>query len=227
MGVLEGEIAALTKEQAEMDKIRQETHGDYSVAKEDLELGLRGVRQALRVLRDFYGGGAALLQDDAKFGAFMQQPAAPVKHSKAGGAGQSIVGILEVVESDFANNLAKEEQQEADEASSYDKVSQENKITKVSKEQDVKYKTDGAHSLDNTVAELSSDRQAANSELSAVLEYYGKIKERRIAKPETYEERSARRHAEIEGLKTALTVLNDETAFVQRKHRHMRGSVIS
>merc|ERR1719472_365080 len=61
---LEAELAALAKEQSEMDKIRSETHADFVVAKEDLELGLGGVRKALGVLRDYYGGAsAAMLQE--------------------------------------------------------------------------------------------------------------------------------------------------------------------
>merc|ERR1719253_430960 len=86
--VLEAELAALAKEQAGMDKIRKETHADYQTAKADLELGLNGVRQALVTLRNYYGGAAAMLQDDSKFGAFMQQPAAPELHSKGQGAGE-------------------------------------------------------------------------------------------------------------------------------------------
>merc|ERR1712157_553282 len=200
-----------------MGKIRMESHADYQTAKADLELGLSGVRKALSVLREYYGS-AAFLQD-GKFDAFMQQPAAPEKHSKATGAGTSIIGILEVVESDFANNLSKEEAEEADAQSLYDKTTQENAITKTMKDQDVNYKTQESKSLDKTVAEYSSDREAANTELSAVLDYYAKIKERCIAKPETYEERKRRREAEINGLKEALSVLKEETAFMQRKHR--------
>jgi len=99
---LESELAALTKLQAEMDKIRQETHADYSEAKADLEQGLNGVRKALGVLREYYGGAAAFVQDGQKMAALMQQPAMPVSHVKAGGAGQGIINMLEVVESDFA-----------------------------------------------------------------------------------------------------------------------------
>merc|ERR1719361_2560014 len=105
---LESELAALTKLQAEMDKIRQETHADYSTAKADLTLGPEGVRKALSVLREYYGG-AALLQNGSQFAAMMQQPAMPPTHGKATGAGQGIINILEVCESDFAENLAKEE----------------------------------------------------------------------------------------------------------------------
>merc|ERR1719379_3343292 len=77
---LEAQLAALAKAQAQMDKIRQETHAEYETAKADLELGLSGVRKAVVTLRDYYGGAAAMLQDDSKFGTFMQQPAAPELH---------------------------------------------------------------------------------------------------------------------------------------------------
>jgi len=87
------------------------------------------------------------------------------------------------------------------------------------KDADVKYKTQEFAALDNKIAELSSDRDTTGSELDAVLEYYGKVKERCIAKPETYEERKKRRDAEIAGLKEALRVLENETAFLQQGRR--------
>jgi len=217
---LEGELAALAKEQAEMDKIRSETHADYTQAKADLGLGLSGVKRALAVLRDYYGGAAAgLIQSGADFSAFMQQPAKPEIHGKASGAGQSIIGILEVCESDFATNLAKEETEEADSASKYEKMTQENALTKTAKDQDVVYKTQEAKSLDKSIAELTGDSETTSTELSAVLEYYSKIKDRCVAKPEAYGERKARREAEIAGLKEALSILEDETALVQRARR--------
>merc|ERR1712039_411350 len=125
---------------------------------------------ALSVLRDYYGSSAALLQ----------QPAKPELHEKASGAGTSIIGILEVVESDFATNLAKEESEEADAQSTYDKTTQENKVTKATKEQDVKYKTQESKSLDTTISEISGDRDTVDAELKAVLEYYAKVKDRCI-----------------------------------------------
>merc|ERR1712203_962239 len=217
---LEAELAALARAQAEMDKIRSETHADYEAAKADLQLGLSGVREALRTLRDYYGGAASMIQANTDPAAFMQrmtQPAAPELHTKAGGAGGSIIDILEVVESDFATNLAKEEAEEEDAQSEYERVSQENAVTRTLKNQDVKYRTLEAKSQDATVADYSADRQAASAELSAVLDYYSKIKDRCIAKPEIYAERARRRQAEITGLKEALSILEDETAFVQRK----------
>ena len=218
---LQAQLATLAKEQAEMDSIRSEQHAAYATAKSDLELALSGVGKALDVLRDYYGG-ASLIQDDT---AFMQQPAKPEKHAQKSGAGQSIIGILEVCESDFSDNLAKEEMAESDSASEYEKITQENKVAKTTKDQDVKYKTQEFKSLDKEISELTGDKDTLSTELAAVNEYYSKLRERCVAKPESYEDRKARREAEINGLKEALQVLEEETAFVQRKRKGLRGHI--
>merc|ERR1712232_1335377 len=209
---LQNELAKLAEEQAEMIKIRTASHADYVQAKADYEQGLTGVRQALVMLRDYYAkeSGAAFLQGE------MQQPAKPELHSKASGSGNSIIGILEVVESDFATNLAAAETAEASAQDAFDKMTQENKITKASKDQDIKYKSAEAASADKEVAELASDRETTSTEHAAVLEYLEKLNARCVAKPETYESRKQRRDAEIAGLKEALSIL-EQTALVQRR----------
>jgi len=219
---LQSGLADLAKMSAEADKVRETTKATYETAKAELTQGLDGVRKALGVLRDYYGGGdaaAAMLQDDAKFGAFMQQPQAPEQHEKSSGAGGAIINILEVCESDFATNLAKEETEESDKVAAYADMSQESKVTKATKEQDVKYKNREAAGLDKDISTLSSDREGTNTENKALLEFYAKLKERCVAKPESYEDKKARREAEINGLKEAMSVLEKEAAFVQVKHR--------
>jgi len=216
---LEADLAKLMKSQSEMDKIRQEESANYQEAHADLSLGLEGVRKALTVLRDYYANSDALLQ----------QPAMPEKHTKASGAGTGIIGILEVVEADFAKSLAKEEAQEEDAQTEYDEITQENKVTKTMNTQDVKYKTKEVKGLKKTIADLSSDKDTIANELAAVDEYYSRLKDRCIAKPETYEERKQRREAEINGLKEALNILESETAFVQRQSRrkHSQGFLVA
>merc|ERR1719210_2713292 len=224
---LQAELAALAKEQAEMDKIRMEERANYAKAKTDLEAGIAGVRKAFAVLRDYYGSeGASMIQEVSDMKSMMLQPAMPEKHTKASGAGSGIIGILEVCESDFAKNLASETTEEEDNEAAYEKKTQENKVTVTLKEQDVKYSTQEFKTLDKDIAELSADRETTSSELSAVLEYYAKIKDRCIAKPETYESRKARREAEITGLKEALAILQDETALVQRRKKSFRGQFL-
>lgn len=219
---LQAQLAALATEQSELDQIRSEQHSAYVAATDELKQAVTGVQKALTVLRDYYGG-AALVQED--WGSMMQQPAMPAKHSKSSGAGGGIIDLLEVCESDFSDSLAKEESEEADAASEYEKITQENKIAKTTKDQDVKYKTQEYKSLDKEITEYSGDKATTTTELDAVLDYYSKLKDRCIAKPEPYAERKARREAEIDGLKEALQVLED-AAFVQSKKRGVKSSFL-
>jgi peptidoglycan hydrolase CwlO-like protein len=220
---LTDELAKLAKDEAEMIKVREESMADFHKAKKDYTEGLAGVRHALVVLRDYYAAKepeAAFLQ--GKFSSIVHQPAKPETFSKASDSGVNIIGILEVVESDFATNLAKAEETEATEAEQHAKMLQANKITKATKDQDIKYKLLEAAALDKENGELTSDLDTTSTEHAAVTEYLGKLNDRCIAKPETYETRKQRREAEIAGLKEAMSIL-EEVAFVQRKtQRHQK-----
>jgi len=213
---LQKELADLAKLTAEMDKVRKDTHAAYMEAKTDLEQGITGVQNALEVLRSFYG--------NAEGAAFAQQPSAPVTHEKASGAGGNIIGFLEVIESDFSKNLAQETTEEEAAQTDYEKLTEENKISKVTKEQDVKYKGQEAASLDKDIAEQSSDKEGLQTELDAVLTYGEKIRAMCIAKPESYEERKERREAEIAGLKQALEILEGQAlGLIQKRKKGFKG----
>jgi len=214
---LQKELADLTKLQAEMDTARADEKAAYAELKVDLETGIAGVQEAMRVLREYYG-------TSEEESALLQQPEMPEFHKAATGAGGSIIEILEVVESDFTKNLAQATLTEESAQSTYDKTTQENKITKATKEQDVKYKSKEAAGLDKAVAEHSSDRDGLQTELTAVLEYSEKLVEECVAKPETYEARQARRAAEIAGLKEALTYLEPPAALIEQGSRTSSGA---
>merc|ERR1719410_2180345 len=197
---LEKGLSALAKAQAEMDKIRLEEKDEYTKAKGEMEAGIKGVQLALKVLRDYY----------AK---------ADKAHISDEGGGAGIIGLLEVVESDFSKGLIEMTSTEEAAAAAYDQETKDNEIEKVTKEQDVKYKNEEAAGLDKATAEATSDRSGVQEELDAVLEYLKGIEDRCIAKPESYEERVARRDAELAGLKEALSILEGETSFVQQKSK--------
>jgi len=218
---LQEELSSLAKEQADMGKVRGELHAAFLDSQASLKLGLEGLTKALSMLRKYYQGkDAALVQEDD------DQPAKPVVHSKATGAGGSIISILEVCESDFAKELSSIETEEGDQVAAYEKRVQEIKEATALKSKDVDYKTQEFKSLDKEVNELTADRSSTDEELSAVLEYYSKVKARCVAKPETYEERKARRESEIDGLKEALRVLSEEAApsLIQARTRKLRSA---
>jgi len=197
IATLQEELGQLTKSQAEMDKLRQEEKALFETNSAETEKGLNGVKLALKVLNEYYSKS-----DKA--------------HGSSDGASSGIIGLLEVCESDFSKALTEMTAAEESAQSAYDAETKENEITKATKDQDVKYKTKESAGLDKSVAEYSSDKAGVESELSAVNEYLKQLEGRCIAKAETYGERKARRAAEIQGLKEALTVLENETAFIQK-----------
>merc|ERR1719252_43727 len=139
----------MAKQQATMDEMRAEQKAVYAEAKKDYEDGIEGLTMALQILRDYYASDSESL---------IQQPATSV-HSKATGEATGIIGMLEVAQSDFSKMLADATVEEESAIKEYEKITQENLVTK----------------------------------------------------PMTYEERKARREAEIAGLKEALAILEGET----------------
>merc|ERR1719454_1908286 len=205
VAVLQEELAALAKAQAEMDKLRAEEKAAFDKNSAEMKKGIEGVKLALKVLREYYA------KDDKA-------------HSSADGAGSGIIGMLEVAESDFSKGLAEMTSVEETAVAEYEAASKENAITKATKEQDVKYKTKEFKGLDKDTAEATADRSGVQEELDAVMDYYKGIKERCIAKAETYADRVKRREAEIAGLKEALNILEGEAALLQRTSKHaLRG----
>merc|ERR1719356_271268 len=199
---LEKELAALAKAQAEMDKLRAEEKAAFDANSAEMKKGIEGVQLALKVLNEYY----------AK---------ADKAHGAAEGAGGGIIGLLEVVESDFTKGLAEMIATEEAAVAEYEQLTKENEIEKATKSQDVTYKTKESKGLDKSIAEATADKAGEQEELDAVLEYYKGIQERCIAKAVTYAERVKRRTAEIAGLKEALSILEGEAMLLQKTSKHM------
>ena len=159
VATLQNALTELTAAQAEMDKLRRDEHTSFVAAKADLEQGLAGVKLALKVLTEYY------VKDKA--------------HQAAQDAGEGIIGLLEVVESDFTKALLKQWLQKSAQ-NAYEKLSKENEIDKTSKEQDVKYKSKESADLDKATADESSDRSGVEAELNVVMEYLATLHKRCI-----------------------------------------------
>jgi len=202
VATLQKELADLAKAEAEADEFRASSHKQYVADKEETTTAIEGVKTALAVLREYY----------AKEGK---------AHTADEGTGSSIISLLEVCESDFSKSLAEMEVAETQAVAVYEKMKKENPITKITKEQDVKYKTKEAASLDKTTAEDKADLDTVQSELSAVVETLASLAKQCTSKVESYSERTAARAAEIAGLKEALSILEEQTVLLQSKSRRL------
>merc|ERR1719197_1927865 len=216
VATLEKELAEIAAAQKAADELRMEQKEAWAAAKADYEQGLEGVGMALQVLRDYYAEKDAFIQGGDS--AFLQGRMNAAKHSKATGASTGIIGMLEVVESDFSKLLAEGNAAEAMAQEEYEKLTEDNKIATTEKSTAVKYKTKDVAETESMLAGLKEDKEVAMKEYDAIMEYWEKLQPMCIAKPEPYAERKRRREAEIAGLKEALTILEEEAgspAFLQ------------
>jgi len=207
IATLQEELAAIAKAQAEADEIRAAEAAAWKEAKADYESGVEGVGMALQVLRDYYA---------EKDESLIQQT-----HVKATGAATGIIGMLEVIESDFTKSLADGTAAEAMAIEAYEKLTMDNKIATTEKSTAVEYKTKDQKETESMLEGLKEDKASAEKEYAAIMEYWEKLQGMCIAKPEPYAERKRRREAEIAGLKEALTILEEEagspSAFLQMR----------
>merc|ERR1719240_356321 len=212
IATLEAELLAIAEAQKKADEIRAEEAAAWKEAKADYESGVEGVGMALQVLRDYYA---------EKEEALIQQPAPGATHSKATGAATGIIGMLEVIESDFTKSLADGQAAETMAIEAYEKLTMDNKIATTEKSTAVEYKTKDMKETEAMLEGLKEDKVSAEKEYAAIMEYWEKLQPMCIAKPEPYAERKRRREAEIAGLKEALTILEEEagspSAFLQMR----------
>merc|ERR1740121_2952845 len=134
VATLQKELAEMAKARAEADKVRAEEKAAYEKNSAEMEQGIKGVKMALKVLKEYY----------AK---------ADKSHSSADGAGSGIISLLEVCESDFTKGLTEMTAEEQTAAAEYETYSKQDQIEVAAKGQDVKYKTREASGLDKAVAE--------------------------------------------------------------------------
>jgi len=208
------DISELTKAVAELDaamakatKLRQEEKATNTETIADSEAAQTAVAQALTVLKDFYAKAAEAT-------AFVQQKAEPEIFDKAytgmGGEAGGVVGMLEVIESDFARLEADTKAAEASAQKEYDTFMTDSKVDKSAKSADIEHKTAKKQDESQALTVKREDLEGTQKELDAALAYFDKLKPSCVDSGVSYEDRVARRKEEIESLQEALKILNGE-----------------
>merc|ERR1719247_592000 len=196
INILEAEVSEIDKSQEEGTKLRQEEHEKFVKASADYEQSATAVANAIETLQSYYSQGA-FAQRQPEFGGAKTD------------IGTTIVSMLEVAESDLNTLLAEAKAEESAAADEYDQQSQQNKVSKTSKETEAKEKKSEATQVEMNLLNYKEDYASTSKELDAVHSYIDKLKPQCETKVMTYEERKAKREAEIGGLKEALTILED------------------
>merc|ERR1719213_333622 len=125
----EAEVAEIDKAQAEATKIRTKENEEYKKASKDFKDSAEAVAKAIEVLKNFYEG--SFIQVTSKTSLKSKQP-------ELGGAksdtASTIISVLEMSEEDFTTLLAETEATEDEAAKAYEKLTDENKVSKSTKE---------------------------------------------------------------------------------------------
>jgi len=155
------------------------------------------------------GASASLLQVKAQ-GVADDAPSTFDKPFTGSGDTGGITGMLEVIISDFERLETETSEEEATAQREYDAFMADSSEDKAVKEANIKSKTNRRQRLDSDTATAKKDMKTTQAELDAALKYYEKLKPSCVQEVESYEERVARRKAEIESLQEALEILSGE-----------------
>merc|ERR1719399_886860 len=150
---LSSELAEMNGGEAEAEKVRQKEHADFLVASKEYKESAEAVANAIQVLSDYYSNGA-FVQIKTKSGA--RQPDVDFGAAKTD-IGSTIISMLEVAESDFTRLLAESEAEETSAASAYEKLTQDNKVSKASKQEESKGKQAEVKSLEVAISNYNQD----------------------------------------------------------------------
>jgi len=203
-------VATLDADMAEATDLRLEEKKSNEATIKDSQEAQTAVAQALAVLKEFYARAAdstALVQKRQA-----QAPEIFGDEPYRGMTGESggVIGMLEVIESDFARIEADTTASEATSQKQYDEFMTTSKVDKASKSKDIEHKGAKKQDQEQALTMKASDLEGTQKELDAALAYFDKLKPSCVDAGVSYEQRVARRQEEIESLQEALKILNGE-----------------
>jgi len=212
------DIADLTAAISELDKSiqeatsqRQQEKAENTQAVADAKEAAAAVKQAIGVLKDFYAKAAKATSLVQVQGPADDAPASfDTPYRGMGGASGGVMGMLDVILSDFVRletETAAEEETAQREFDAFSAESSKDRGAKASSlDSKQKTKTKQEVALNTAQEDLARTQQ----ELGSAEEYYQELKSACLEAEVSYEERVAGREQEIASLQEALKALSTE-----------------
>merc|ERR1719326_2619371 len=122
-----------------------------------------------------------------------------------------IIGMLEVILSDFARLETSTSSAESQAASKYERFMDESNQDIAVKDTEINHKTNRRDECDSENRALKKELQLTQEELDAAMDYYDKLKPDCLDTGLSYEERVQKREEELQALKEALQILAQES----------------
>lgn len=208
---LAGSLKELNAALEEATKLRSESKEENLATLKEAKEGLGAVKEALLVLKVFY-------KNAAKAKVFLQE--SPVNEDDPGAesvaykgnqqASKAILGLLEVIVSDFERTIkttAADEEKEAAEFVEFDRTSKADIGGKTTK---TELNDQDLETTKTNIVEKSKDMQTNMDLVDKALEELEELKPLCIDTGMSYEERVEKREEEIDALKRALCILDTD-----------------
>lgn len=220
---LSEDIANLKKLLLEATDLRQKEEEDNKETLETAKDGKASVSLALKVLSEFYkgaGGDEFIQTANKKYvppnadreGKTVGDRAPEIFDEKYRGdqsSSKGIMGLLEVILSDFERTIDKVKEEEKLSAEAFETLKKDTETSITEKKKSKKEKEDLIKTLKSDILELEDSLDEQKKLLEKAMEILADLETKCVAGEETYEERVAKREAEIESLKKALDILEN------------------
>jgi prefoldin subunit 5 len=204
-------IKELTEAMANATTLRKEEKETNEATIKDAQEAQTAVAEAMVVLKEFYekAGDATALVQKKQYPTpppVFDSPYTGMQAEKGG-----VVGMLEVIQADFARLEAETKAAEATAQKEYDEFMTSSKVDKAQKEKSVEHKTRKVQDETQALTSKTEDLEGTQKELDAALSYFDKLKPSCVDSGVSFEDRVARRQEEIQSLKEALRILSGES----------------
>lgn len=168
---------------------------EYEVVVKDTTESIEALSAAIEKLNEFYGSSDST--------AFLQS-------SKLSDKGSTIISILETAQSDFEKLLHTTKSNEAEAIRTFEQRSQDAEVTLAKTKAMIEGKQSQLAASKQLIETLSGDLDNAQKAYEAASEFLAGVMETCAVKPMSFEEKQAKRLADIDGLKQALEILSGD-----------------
>jgi hypothetical protein len=209
-------IADNLKSLNEATELRNTEKDENQVTVETAQEGKEAVEMAIGVLNEFYNN------------AFIQTKYTPPNAGRDGetvgdkapesfsgeyngnqGAAKGIVGLLDVILSDFTRTIETTNDEESAAQSTFETYEQDTKDDNDAKDADVTSKKNRIADIKDELVDETEDKDDATTKIAEAKKELQKLKPLCVEGEETYAQRVAKREKEIEALKEAMTLLDE------------------
>lgn len=199
-------VSQIDKDVAEASKLRSEEKATNTQTIKESKAAQDAVARALKVLQEFYakaGIAESFVQSDPP-----EIFDTPYQGNQGGSKG--VIGMLEVIQTDFARLESETEAEENQSQKLHDDFLNESSEDKAAKSANITHKTNTKKKDEKKLNDTVEDLQGTQNELDKATKYYDSIKPRCVDPGVSYDDRVARRQEEIESLQEALRILEDQ-----------------